>query len=1173
LPASSTNFLTIQSAIDSIPAANITPYDIQIAAGTYAERITIPTGKEFVTLDGRGAVTIQMGSDLTHVAIVQAQANNFTMENITVNDTSGQNGPDNALLSTGDRQTYLNCSFLGYQDTLFANASFARQYFKNCTISGSVDFIYGAATCVFDTCNITQRVGGVSLTAPATPQTAAYGLVFINSHLINGGSVSAGSTALARAWNAPYGESAYIHTNMDNMISTVGWTNFSGTPQYVSTERYIEYGSSGAGAAGYLASPSQRASQAQNLTSTQAAQYANLTTWVPNFANLFNGWDPTALVGDAPVIYTGSNGVWETASNWNTGTVPSAGQPVYIRSGTLMLASNDSIDSLTLGTSAGGATFTISSGKSLSVGGQLSTTGTSGSPTTLYDIGGLSAGSITVNNTADAIHVQSNAAFSVSQGLTGAWPAGTLYVDQGTLHVPALGRYAGGPIVNLGAVAGSTGTWNIATGDVQYPQSIKTGAGTANITMTGGTINGTYGPDFGGGSSSSGGTATMTLSGGTFYNLNMNLGSKSGTYTFNQTGGTFQTNASSTSNGYDWLVADASGATTTWNLSGASSVVSLNDLFMGKNGNGTINQSGGAVTINQTDTNNLTSHSGLKLGWNSNGRGTYAISGGTLAIQNGGVTLGYDPTSGSSYGIGTLQVLGGAAGTINVTGNYSQSSKSVLDEHAQSNGMSTIAITGNVSFASGATIKLTADPAATPGTYTLMTWTGTRTGTPTLAAGVDTTRWSLSVNANSITATLVPLSVINGTIGNDTIRLVRNGTSLDVFINNATSTPDYDVPFASEGAITVNGLGGNDSVTVDFSGGATPVPAAGLTVDGGTGTDSLTIIGTAGADSASVDASHVTFNGSVITYANIESIIDNPGSGSDTLTQSAQPANSATLSMVSPTSSDSLNVSAGTFAWPAPAAGSGIIPVMLGTASIGSGAMMTLGTASSHADRTVLVANTLSIAGSSGAWTGTLDLGGNDAIVHNGDVASLTSQLLSGFVGASGEWTGTGIVSSAATNDSRGIMAVGVRTQSSSFTSFDGQTLSAGDVAMKETFFGDADLSGSVNAADYSAIDNGYAMNLTGWSNGDFNYDGVVNAADYSLIDTAFALQSTPGGPVAPLSVSATISNPSRAARPTNPVAVSVVGQLFSNTPVQLASSQPTIAEGLSTDFDMLKTS
>ncbi len=72
---------------------------------------------------------------------------------------------------------------------------------------------------------------------------------------------------------------------------------------------------------------------------------------------------------------------------------------------------------------------------------------------------------------------------------------------------------------------------------------------------------------------------------------------------------------------------------------------------------------------------------------------------------------------------------------------------------------------------------------------------------------------------------------------------------------------------------------------------------------------------------------------------------------------------------------------------------------------------------------------------------------------------------------------------------------------------------------VKYTYAGDADLSGTVTAADYMLIDTGFLNHSTGWRNGDFNYDGFINGDDYTLIDNAFNTQGSvsfaalPAGP------------------------------------------------------------
>jgi hypothetical protein len=201
---------------------------------------------------------------------------------------------------------------------------------------------------------------------------------------------------------------------------------------------------------------------------------------------------------------------------------------------------------------------------------------------------------------------------------------------------------------------------------------------------------------------------------------------------------------------------------------------------------------------------------------------------------------------------------------------------------------------------------------------------------------------------------------------------------------------------------------------------------------------------------------------------------------------------------------------------------------------LGANATLTMQTAAMHADRTVFVTGALTIG--SGA---TADVGGNDAIIHNGNLAALTTAAHSGLTGGSSRWTGTGLQTSVGTvaNDPNGVMAIGLIINNNAgspiYATFDGQGTGTSDVLMKTTFFGDGDLNGSVNAADYSRIDNGFALGLTGWINGDFNYDGTTNSADYSLIDNSFAFQSAANNPLGTAPLAAALSATASVPEPT----------------------------------------
>ena len=162
----------------------------------------------------------------------------------------------------------------------------------------------------------------------------------------------------------------------------------------------------------------------------------------------------------------------------------------------------------------------------------------------------------------------------------------------------------------------------------------------------------------------------------------------------------------------------------------------------------------------------------------------------------------------------------------------------------------------------------------------------------------------------------------------------------------------------------------------------------------------------------------------------------------------------------------------------------------------------------------------LSIAGSTSAWTGKLDLTNNALVLESttanqaADLARVTNMLSQGF--DNGKWDGLGIDSSSAASDSTHLHVLGVMlnnagTSSAIYPSFYGQTADANAILISYTIYGDANLDGHVDASDYSKIDNGYALKLSGWGNGDFNYDGVVNGSDYTLIDNAFNTQGAYG--------------------------------------------------------------
>jgi hypothetical protein len=196
----------------------------------------------------------------------------------------------------------------------------------------------------------------------------------------------------------------------------------------------------------------------------------------------------------------------------------------------------------------------------------------------------------------------------------------------------------------------------------------------------------------------------------------------------------------------------------------------------------------------------------------------------------------------------------------------------------------------------------------------------------------------------------------------------------------------------------------------------------------------------------------------------------------------------------------------------------------IGTLTLASNSTLTV-TSTDNGTGAILTLVTpgLTIAGSTGHWTGLLDLTTTSLDVQNGNLATITNQVKQGY--ANGTWQGSGgITSSTAAADPSHLTALGVIVNTDANGNqlygsggtlglFDGASPGPNDVLVKFTYYGDTDLSGTVDGSDYSRIDNAYLTDkttpgaLTGWFNGDFNYDGVIDGSDYTLIDNAFNQQ------------------------------------------------------------------
>jgi pectinesterase len=252
----SANFKTIQEAINAAPhnTSLNNQWVIFVKSGHYREHLHIQREKRFIHLIGENAdktyITFNLNANSVDsegkpigtfkTATTFIEADDFTAEDITFENSAGRVGQALAIRIDGDRIIFKGCRFVGWQDTILANRG--RHYFDHCYIEGAVDFIFGAATAFFDSCHI-NCLGNGFITAASTPAESPYGFVFSHCHV--SGQTSQVSTYLGRPWR-PYAAVSFIHTEMSEVVRPQGWNNWD-KAENEKTARYVEFGNTGSG--------------------------------------------------------------------------------------------------------------------------------------------------------------------------------------------------------------------------------------------------------------------------------------------------------------------------------------------------------------------------------------------------------------------------------------------------------------------------------------------------------------------------------------------------------------------------------------------------------------------------------------------------------------------------------------------------------------------------------------------------------------------------------------------------------------------------------------------------------------------------------------------------------------------------------------------------------------
>lgn len=158
------NYKTVNEAVAAAPDKSKSRYVIYVKKGIYKEKVDIGKSKQNIMLTGdgmdatiiTGSLNVIDGATTFSSATVAAVGFGFMAQDIGFQNTAGPEKHQAVALRVGADQSVINrCRIDAYQDTLYTHNQ--RQFYRDCYITGTVDFIFGNAAVVFQNSNIVAR--------------------------------------------------------------------------------------------------------------------------------------------------------------------------------------------------------------------------------------------------------------------------------------------------------------------------------------------------------------------------------------------------------------------------------------------------------------------------------------------------------------------------------------------------------------------------------------------------------------------------------------------------------------------------------------------------------------------------------------------------------------------------------------------------------------------------------------------------------------------------------------------------------------------------------------------------------------------------------------------------------------------------------------------------------
>ncbi|KAI6700321.1 hypothetical protein NL676_014645 [Syzygium grande] len=251
------NYKTIRDAVEAIPKKSLSRFVIYVKAGVYEENVLLDKSKWNVMMYGDGKTRTIITGDLNFIdgtptfttATFVVVGKGFIAKDLGFANTAG---PAKlravAFRSQSDLSVMYRCAFDAFHNTLYAYAN--RQFYSDCDITGTVDFIFGNAAVVLQNCTILPREPLSFLYDTLTAQGKSdpnqnTGISIHKCRITPNGNLTA-ETYLGRLWKA-YSTTVFMESSIGPFLSPKGWTEWIADVQPPNTIFYGEYMNTGPG--------------------------------------------------------------------------------------------------------------------------------------------------------------------------------------------------------------------------------------------------------------------------------------------------------------------------------------------------------------------------------------------------------------------------------------------------------------------------------------------------------------------------------------------------------------------------------------------------------------------------------------------------------------------------------------------------------------------------------------------------------------------------------------------------------------------------------------------------------------------------------------------------------------------------------------------------------------